>query len=173
MATQKPKTDGDTGDGDGDSASAVAPPADGAPDGAPAGDGDDDAGGNDTPAGTVPGAPSAAPLEAPAPRRMPAPTPTRTVEPNAALREAPGDGHVALVDHDGNPLGEDDLFYDEGAHLTWLRTKQRVYQQFRYPHTDTVTTQLLFPAGAKVPRDRAERVKITLRKAAAEPEAAG
>ena len=126
---------------------------DGTPEGAP-GDGTP---GDGSEAGSTP---AAAPLDPPAVRaRRPVPSPV-VAEPAAATREI-GGGHVAIVDHDGNILGPDDLFTDPGGHATYVVATQRIYQQFRYPNTIAPATQLLYAAGVRVPRDQAEQLRHT------------
>lgn len=174
MAATKPKQDDETGPADGvgaapgeSGADATAATDGSAADGAADGDG---AGTPDRETGTapppdLPTAPAAAPVDPPKQRRQPDAQRSPAVEPSAAMRDVPGRGHVALVDHSGERLvDEDELFSDEGGHFTYVITRRRIYQAFKYPGTSTVTTQLLFPANAHVPRDKAEQVKQMLRK---------
>lgn len=164
MAASKAKDD--PGAGKTDAPDGAGPVPAGTPDAADPAPAADAAQPDPAPQPSEPGPPAAAPVTAPQGRKTRTPDPAKTVEPSAAMRETPGT-HVALVGHDGRELGPDDLFADPGAHMTHMLTSRRIYQQFRYPGTDTVTTQLLYPANARVTRDHAEHVKATLRTHAA------
>lgn len=107
-------------------------------------------------------APAAAPLAPPAPRPARVQPPSKVVEPNAAMRLAPEDEHVAIVDKAGDPVHHESLFADDGKHLTWVRALDRIYQTIRYPGQHPASQQpgkiLLFAAGTRVPRDKAHQV---------------
>lgn len=90
---------------------------------------------------------------------------TNSVSANAAQRSVPGSNHVEILDEDGGAVAIDDLFdaKDPTDPSVFVTVKQRVYQVFTYPGARTPTTQLLYPAGARVTVAEAERVKATLR----------
>jgi hypothetical protein len=82
---------------------------------------------------------------------------TNFVAANAAQRSVPGSNHVRLVDDQGNDVAADDIFNDPDGPSMFVTTKSRVYQEFTYPGARTVTTQLLYPAGARVTLAERER----------------
>lgn len=132
---------------------------------------DGDGAGAPEPQAAGPAPPAAAPVDAPIPRPRPAEPQPKTVEPFAAVREAPDHGHVAIIGHDGQPLAAEDLFDDPLPHSSTVRTKVRIYQKFRYPGTrGTVTTQLVYAAGVPVPREHAARLAATVASGTADPE---
>jgi hypothetical protein len=96
-------------------------------------------------------------------RRQPEVKRHTSMEPSATVREAPSTGHVAIVGHDGTELGPDDLFTDPAPHSSTVVTQRRILQKFRYPGTETVTTQLVYAAGVRVPREHAARLTATVR----------
>lgn len=83
---------------------------------------------------------------------------TNPVSAAAVLSSAPGNQHVQLVDAQGGEVDVADLFADEDPPSTMKVVTQRVYQQFQYPGASTVTTHLLYPAGARVSREVADRL---------------
>lgn len=106
--------------------------------------------------------PAAAPLAPPGRRnRRGAPDPQVT-EPSAAMRPAPEQGHVAIVDDADKPIHHADLFHDPGGNFTFMTAARRIYQVFRYPgqHEGSPRTSkiLLFHQGARVPRDKAHEL---------------
>jgi hypothetical protein len=90
---------------------------------------------------------------------------TNSVSANAAQRSVPGSNHVKILDEDGGAVDLDDLFdaKDPSDPSVFVTVKRRVYQVFTYPGARTPTTQLLYPAGARVTMVEAERVKASLR----------
>jgi hypothetical protein len=162
--------EGSTQPGDGAAATPAAAPdaPDGstaAPDGAPAPDPavPDDAKAPGTPDTT----PAAAPLTPPIARATATVPGTPVTEPNAAIRQAPDGGHLAIVDQDGEPLDPDGLFAESVPHHTFLEAARDIFQKFRYPgqqrETTTHSMQLVARAGTKIPRDKAHEIIETAR----------
>jgi hypothetical protein len=122
----------------------------------------------------APTPPDAAPLTPPKQAAKSQTPPAAAGAANAVVSvQAPGE-HLGIVDHDGNPLGPDALFQDEGDHFTWVTAVRRIYQHFRYAgiHKEGAAPgrRLLYPAGAKVPRNEAAQVRDLAGQGAAAPE---
>lgn len=80
----------------------------------------------------------------------------------AGGRTVAGEDFIRLVDGDGKDVQAGDLFEDGGASKTFVLSKARVYEEFFYPNTTEKAHRLLWAAGARVPRARAERIKAAL-----------
>lgn len=81
---------------------------------------------------------------------------------NAALHNPVGSTFMRLFGEDGKDIDPADLFTAPDGPATTVMVRERVYQEFRYPGATTPTSQLLYPAGAVVPIDQAERVKASV-----------
>lgn len=64
---------------------------------------------------------------------------------------------AAYIDRDGNSLDFEDMFEDDGK--TFVVTKVRVYEVFRFPNTEVDGKRLAYAAGKRVPRGEAENVR--------------
>lgn len=100
-----------------------------------------------------------APLTAPVDKRpAKAPHPGDTAAaPNAVVRTAPGP-HLRLVDDRGNEIDPDDVFLPQQGPLTMLIAAERVWQEYRYPGTDTAVKQLLINKGVPKPLRQAQQM---------------
>jgi hypothetical protein len=118
----------------------------------------------------------AAPLDAPEPRPRKLGHPdssTNFVAANAALRSPPGSNHVRLLDASGADVDPESVFeFPPSESPSMMATVNRqVFQEFTYPEASTPTTQLLYPAGARVPVEQALKLRNALRLQAEEPAA--
>ncbi|MER6830950.1 hypothetical protein ABT352_33490 [Streptosporangium sp. NPDC000563] len=96
---------------------------------------------------TPPAAPAAAPLAPPTP------------EPPMGQTAMPGSAFVDFVDEAGKPIDPDTMFVDPGARYTYVRTACRITRVHRQDGATTRTSdQLLYPAGRRL--DRAEAAKL-------------
>lgn len=126
----------------------------------------DDAAGAAAGAAAADPALAAAPLEPPSRPRRDYAAPPGGLAPSAVPLEPTG-RQVTVVDHAGDPLDPDDLFDDPGPHTTYLVTRKRIYRQYSHENAPNSTaTQLLYPHGARVPRDQAEALRHSVRTAA-------
>uniref|UniRef100_UPI003F49B12E hypothetical protein n=1 Tax=Nonomuraea sp. CA-251285 TaxID=3240002 RepID=UPI003F49B12E len=100
-----------------------------------------------------------APLVAPVKhQRSKAPQPGDTAAaPETASRVAPGP-HLRLIDDDGNTVDPDEVFLPQEGPATVVRASRRVYQEYRYPGTNTPVRQLLVTAGVPVPLAKATQM---------------
>lgn len=112
--------------------------------------------------------PQAAPLVAPDAATQTQPeggyveSSTNPVAAASGVRPLPGENHVQMVDEHGQAVSPQDLFTDPGGPQTFVTAKQRVYEQFTYPHSSQRTQRLFMPAGQRVNRGEAERIKAAL-----------
>jgi hypothetical protein len=103
----------------------------------------------------------ASPLAAPTSDKRPPVTvqrhlSTSPVAAAAGQRSLPGSGVLGLVDEEGSDLDPEEVFDFGDGTTTYATTKVRVYQKFVQQGSRTPMTQLLFPANARVPRDKAD-----------------
>lgn len=100
---------------------------------------------------------------------------TSPVAAAAGQRSLVGQGTLGLVDEEGNDLNPDDVFDSGDGSATYVTTKVRVYEKFVQRGARTPITRLLFPANARVPRDKADAFVHAAKAEAANPlnEAAG
>lgn len=89
----------------------------------------------------------------------------------AGGRTVAGEDHKRLVDENGRKVSANSLFDDTDGSKTFVIAKKRVFEEFYYPNTTTVARRLLFPAGKRIPRSQAEKIKRAIEDAP-EPEAA-
>lgn len=81
---------------------------------------------------------------------------TSPVAAAAGQRSLVGSGSLGLVDEEGNDLDPDDVFDFGDGTTTYATTKVRVYENIVQQGSRTPVTRLLFPANARVPRDKAD-----------------
>lgn len=94
---------------------------------------------------------------------------TSSVAAAAGQRSLAGEGHLGLVDEDGNALDAADVFDEGDGTTTFVTTTRRVYEKFVQPGTRTPIVRLVFPANARVPRDKADGFRRAASAAAENP----
>jgi hypothetical protein len=105
----------------------------------------------------------ASPLDAPQPKAdKPVPASTSRVAASAAAFSIAGDNHVRIIDEDGNTVDPADMFDDPDPHVSFVTARTRLYEEFTQTNSTRLTTRLLYPAGARVPRDRADKVRAAV-----------
>ncbi|MFD9947698.1 hypothetical protein ACFWYW_46470 [Nonomuraea sp. NPDC059023] len=105
------------------------------------------------PAQAAPLEPPAAPLTPPEPIGAP-------VQIN--MLATPGSEFVDLVWDDGTPCQPEDLFTDPGPQYTTVLARAAIIRRHYQPGARRISDQLLMPAGWKLARDHAEKIKADL-----------
>jgi hypothetical protein len=112
----------------------------------------------------------ASPLEPATSEDTPVPASTSRVAASAAAFSIAGDNHKRVIDEDGNTVAAEDMFDDGEGHESFVHTKQRLYEEFTQTNSQRLTTRLLFPAGARVPRGRADAIRKAVEEGPEGPE---
>lgn len=83
------------------------------------------------------------------------------------VHSMPGQGHVGLVDVDGNPITDVDSVLDMGdGDRTFGIVTKSVYEQFTFPNSNRFTTRLFFAEGRRISLERVERLRMALQETA-------
>lgn len=145
------------GQGDGQAVDEAAAPLE-----PPAGEGDPDSGGGqgDGPPAAPPA--QAAPLEPPAAPAAPPPPPGPPTD--MRMVATPGADFEDLVWSDGTPAEPDQMFIDPGAQYTYVMTAREIQRRQYLPGARRLSGQVVFPAGWRVAREQADRMKADLRR---------